>query len=73
MAAIDEEQAGEDVLINDCRTKIEEAKAKIEEDITEARADLEEPEDGWPEIVVEDSQVRVPDELLYRVLKLRLA
>jgi len=39
MAAIDEEQAGEDALINDCRTKIEEAKAKIEEDITEARAD----------------------------------
>ena len=73
MAAIDEEEAGEDQLINDCRTKIEEIKAKIEEDINEKRADMEEPEDGWPDIVIDNSEVRVPDDLLYRVLKLKLA
>ena len=44
----------------------------MEEAITEARADLEEPEDGWPDIVIENSQIRVPDELLYEVLKLKL-
>ena len=35
MAAIDEEAAGENKLINDCRTKIEEIKAAKEEEINE--------------------------------------
>lgn len=52
MAAIDEEAAGENKLINDCRTKLEEIKTAMEEEITEKRADLEEPEDGWPEIEI---------------------
>ena len=64
MAAIDEEAAGEDALINNCRTKLEEIKAAMEEEINEKRADMEEPEDGWPEIVIEDSEIRVPDDLL---------
>ena len=55
MAAIDEEAAGENKLINDCRTKLEEIKAAMEEAINEERADKEEPEDGWPEIVIENS------------------
>ena len=52
MAAIEEEAAGENKLINDCRTKLEEIKTAMEEEITEKRADLEEPEDGWPEIEI---------------------
>ena len=72
MAAIDEEAAGENKLINDCRTKIEEIKTAMEEAINEKRAEMEEPEDGWPDIVIEDSEIRVPDELLYEVLKLKL-
>ncbi len=72
MSEIDEEAAGEDKLINDCRTKLEEIKAAMEEEINEKRADLEEPEDGWPEIVIENHQIRVPDELLYEVLKIKL-
>ena len=55
VAAIDEEAAGENKLINDCRTKLEEIKAAMEEAINEERADKEEPEDGWPEIVIENS------------------
>ncbi len=55
MAEIDEEAAGEDKLINDCRTKIEEIKAAMEEEINEKRAEMEEPEDGWPEIIIENS------------------
>ena len=51
-AAIDEEAAGEDKLTNDCRTKIEEIKAAMEEAINEKRAEQEEPEQGWPEIVI---------------------
>jgi len=51
-AAIDEESAGEDKLTNDCRTKIEEIKAAMEEAINEKRAEQEEPEQGWPEIVI---------------------
>jgi len=39
MAAIDEEAAGENKLINDCRTKLEELKAGMEEEITEKRGD----------------------------------
>lgn len=72
MAAIDEEAAGEDKLTNDCRTKLEEIKAAMEEAINEKRADMEEPEDGWPEIIIKDSEIRVPDDLLYEVLKLKL-
>lgn len=52
LAAIDEEAAGEDKLTNDCRNKIEEIKTQMEEDINEKRADMEEPEDGWPEVVI---------------------
>jgi len=44
----------------------------MEETINEARADQEEPEDGWPEIVIEDSQIRVSNDLLWEVLKLKL-
>ena len=44
----------------------------MEEAITDARADQEEPEDGWPDIVIENHQIRVPDDLLYEVLKLKL-
>lgn len=35
MAAIDEEAAGENKLINDCRTKLEEIKTNMEEAINE--------------------------------------
>lgn len=73
MAGIDEEAAGENKLMNDCRTKIEEIKAAMEEAINETRADQEEPEDGWPEIVINDSDIVVPNELLWEVLKLKLA
>ena len=72
MAAIDEEAAGENKLINDCRTKIEEIKAAMEEDINTKRADLEEPEEGWPEIVITNEEIRVPDDLLWEVLRLKL-
>ena len=72
MASIDEEAAGENKLINDCRTKLEEIKAAMEEKINEERADLPEPEDGWPEVVIDNSEVRVPDELLWEVLRLKL-
>jgi adenylate kinase len=73
MAAIDAEEAGENALINDCIAKIQEVKEKMEEDINEKRAEMEEPEEGWPEIEIKDSEIRVPDELLYKVLKLKLA
>ena len=60
-----EEKEGESQLITDCRTKIDEIKAKIEEDITEERAGKSEPEEGWPEIEIKNDSIRVPDELLY--------
>lgn len=72
MAAIDEEAAGENKLINDCRTKLEEIKGAMEEAINEKRADMEEPESGWPEIEITNDQLRVPDDLLWEVLKLKL-
>jgi len=72
LAAIDEETAGEDKLTNDCRTKLEELKANMEEAINEKRADMEEPEDGWPEIVITNAEISVPDELLWEVLRLKL-
>ena len=55
MSAIDEEAAGENKLINDCRTKIEEIKAAMEEQINEQRGEMEEPEGGWPDIEITNS------------------
>ena len=72
MAAIDEEAAGEDKLINDCRTSLDEIKTALNEAEDERRADLPEPEDGWPEFVVKDSEIRVPNKLLWEVLKIKL-
>ena len=75
-AAIEEDKVAEgDDLTNNCRTKLEEIRTAMEEDITNARAELppeEEPEGGWPDPVIEDSQIRVPDELLVECLKLKL-
>ena len=65
MAKIDEEAAGDNKLINDCRTKIEEIKAEMEEEINNQRAEEAEPEDGWPDVVIEDKDIRVPDALLF--------
>ena len=73
MAAIDEEAAGENKLINDCRTKLEDIRKEMEEKIIEEREGLEEPEGGWPdEIEIKDSDIRVPDDLLWEVLKIKL-
>ena len=33
---------------------------------------MEEPEDGWPDIEIPDSDIRVSDDLLWEVLKLKL-
>lgn len=65
MSKIDEDAAGDNKLINDCRTKIEEIKAEMEEKINDQRAELPEPEDGWPDVVIEDKDIRVPDALLF--------
>ena len=45
----------------------------MEEDINEARADMEEPEGGWEDPEINLADIRVPNDLLYRVLKLKLA
>lgn len=72
LSEIEEEAAGEDKLTNDCREKISEIKANMEEAINEKRADMEEPEDGWPDIVIENKDIRVSSDLLNEVLKLKL-
>ena len=73
MANVPEEDAGEDVLLNNCRTKIEEIKANMTEQIEESRANMEPPEgEEWPEIEIKDSDIRVPDSLLQEILKLKL-
>ena len=65
-ANIDEEAAGEDEFLAKCRTKIEEIKTAMEEKILEDRGDADPPEgmDEWPEIVIEQKDIRVPDDLL---------
>ena len=72
LAAIDEEAAGEDKLTNDCREKIQALKDAKTEEIEAERAEKEEPEDGWPEIIIKDEDVRVPSELLNEVLRVKL-
>ena len=72
MSKIDEETAAGNKLLEDCRTKLEEVKAAMEEKITEERGEMEEPEEGWPEIEITDDQITIPDELLWEVLKLKL-
>ena len=65
-ANIDEEAAGEDEFLNKCRTKIEEIKTAMEEKIIEDRGDRDPPEgmDEWPDPVIEQKDIRVPDDLL---------
>merc|ERR1712060_199199 len=72
-ANIPEEDAGEDVLTNNCRTKVEDERTKLTEAIQEQRDAVDDPpEDGWPDIEIPDSDIRVADDLLWEVLKLKL-
>ena len=74
MVRIPEEEAdAENVLQTNCRTKIEEIKAAMTEKIEEERANQEPPEgEEWPEIEIKEEDVRVPDDLLQEILKIKL-
>ena len=77
-AAIEEEEAGEDVLTNNCRTKMEAERERQTQVILDARDGLDEPEDGWPEPEISNEDLRGKDDLLWgedllwEVLKLKL-
>ena len=75
MVAIDEEALGDDPdpLVVEVRTKVDELREVEVGKIEEIRAEKEEPEDGWPEIDKESLSIRVPDKLLYKLLRIRLA
>ena len=77
-AAIEEEDAGEDVLTNACRTKMEAEKERLTQIILDSREGLDEPEEGWPEPEISNEDVRGKDDLLWaddllwEILKLKL-
>ena len=75
MVGIDEEALGDepDPLVVEVRTKVEELREAEVAKIDEARAELPEPEDGWPEVDRESLSIRIPDKLLYKLLRIRLA
>ena len=76
MAKIDEEAAGEDELINLCRTTVDELREKEIERMAEEyeATKKDDDEDFDPDAVDRDSlTIRIPDEILYRLLKIRLA
>lgn len=63
----------EDELVNEIKAKVEELRdaevAKIE---AERELIDPQPEDGFPEIDRESLTIRLPDEILYKLLKLKL-
>lgn len=76
MAAIDEEAAGEDELINLCRTTVDELREKeIERMGEEYEASKKDDDDDFdPDAVDKESlKIRIPDDILYRLLQIRLA
>jgi len=75
MVGIDEEALGDepDPLLVEVRAKVEELREAEVGKIDEKRADLPEPEDGWPEVDRESLTIRIPDRLLYKLLRIRLA
>ena len=66
-------EESEDELVNEIKAKVEELRdaevAKIE---AERELIDPQPEDGFPEIDRETLTIRLPDEILYKLLKLKL-
>ena len=73
--AIEEEALGDepDPLIVEVRGKVEELRDAEVAKIETAREDQEEPADGWPEIDRDSLKIRIPDKVLYKLLRIRLA
>ena len=78
MHKIDEEAAGDDELINLCRTSVEELRDKEIERMGEEHAAMLEKKGGDgpefdPEAIDRDKlKIRVPNDILYRILKIHL-
>lgn len=69
MAQTEEEEG----LAFEIKTKIDELKDNAIAKIEEERAEIELPDgEEWPEIVREEIKVRVPDDIIYNLLKMRL-
>lgn len=68
ISLLDEEVIGENAFWGDIKTKCDEARAKMEADISEKRG---EPADGeeWPEINLATLPIRVPEEIIYKLLQ----
>ena len=67
-------EESEDDLVNEIKAKIEELR---DAEVAKIEADRElidpQPEDGFPEIDRESLKIRLPDEILYKLLKLELS
>lgn len=75
MAKIDEEAAGENELINLCRTTVEELREKEVERMAEEyeAKKKDDDEDFDPESVDRESlKIRIPNEILYKLLQIHL-
>lgn len=75
MAKIDEEAAGENELINLCRTTVEELRDKMVEQMGEeyeAKKKDEDPDFDPESIDRETLKIRIPNDILYRILKIHL-
>lgn len=68
---LDEEQIGENAFWQDIKAKCDEVRAKMAEDI-EAKRDGVPPPNGaeeWPEINLAELPIRVPEDIIYTLLR----
>lgn len=73
IAGMEDEDIGEDEDKANLKGKITELRENMKAEMEEARGDPpEDMEDGWPEIDETTLPVRVPDDFLYKLLKLKL-
>jgi len=55
-------------FIGKCREKVTELREELKEKMEEARGDPPEGEDEWPEIDPDTLTVRLPNDILYKLL-----
>lgn len=71
ISVLDDEIIGENAFWAEIKTKCDEQRAKMAEEIEAKRGDPPEGEE-WPEINLATLPIRVPDDIIYKLLRLEL-
>lgn len=72
ISVLDDETIGENAFWADIKAKCDEQRAKMVEEIEAKRGDPPAGMDEWPEINLATLPIRVPDEIIYKLLRMEL-